>query len=147
MTNLTRFQPARDFLSLRDTMDRLFDDRWVRPLVTWSEEAFVPVEMVERDNEIEVRAPVPGFEAKDIEASVEGDVLTLRGSTKSEKEEEKKDGNYHLSEWSTSSFQRMVRLPASVAADKAVASYKNGILSLKLPKAATEATKRIPIQG
>jgi HSP20 family protein len=88
-------------------------------------------------------AELPGLEAKDVEVSVTGDMLTIKGEKKTEKEE--KDERRHLVERTYGAFSRMVRLPAPVAADKIQATFKNGVLTVTLPKTEEAKPKAIPV--
>jgi HSP20 family protein len=98
--------------------------------------AFSPVvDITENDNDIIVRAEIPGMEQKDLDVNLAGDVLTIKGEKKAEHEE--KGENFHRIERSYGSFSRTFALPCEVQEDKVEASYKNGILSLKLPKSET----------
>ncbi|MDQ4076921.1 MAG: Hsp20/alpha crystallin family protein [Chloroflexota bacterium] len=142
--SLTRWQPLREMGTLRDAMDRLFDETFFQPLSTFSTQATLPVDIIERDNELLVRAVAPGFKPEDIDISVQGDRLTLRGSLQEEHQDE--NGNYHLREYRVQNFQRSVRLPVSVNAEQAQAEHKNGILTIHLPKAEEAATKRITVE-
>jgi len=92
-----------------------------------------------------VRAEVPGLEPKDVELSVEGNILTLRGEKREEMREEKENTFYH--ERSFGSFIRRVELPCYVDSENAEAHLEKGILSLKLPKIAGESCKTIKIQA
>jgi HSP20 family protein len=119
--------------------DRVFDDfmsrRWLRPFGNGFSDlaASMPsVDVIDRDNEVLVRAAVPGYKKEEIEVSVSNSTLTLKGETKSEQKEEK--GDYHRSEISRGSFLRMIELPAEVDDSKAHASMNDGMLELVLPK-------------
>jgi HSP20 family protein len=97
------------------------------------------IDVAEKDKEYEVTAELPGIDEKDVEVKVSNDVLTIKGEKKEEKEEKKKD--YHFSERRFGSFQRSFRVPEGVDTDKIEASFKNGVLTVKLPKS-TEAQKK-----
>ena len=105
----------------------------------------LPIDLIEKDEEFVVRAVVPGFEPKQIDISVQADLLTLSGEVKEEKETNQE--NYHVREFRSGSFQRKVRLPANVDSDKASADYKNGILTIHLPKAQANGVKKIPVKS
>jgi HSP20 family protein len=128
-------------------IDRMFDDffsrRWLRPFTgerSFAElaPAMPSVDVVDRDDEVLVRAAVPGYKKEEIEISVSNSTLTLKGETKSEQKEEK--GDYYRCEISQGSFSRMIALPAEVDESKAKASMKDGMLELTLPK--LEKSKR-----
>jgi len=101
------------------------------------------IDVLDKKDRIVVKAEVPGMDKKDISVSVEGDVLTIKGETKKETEEKKED--YYYSERSYGSFYRNVALPAAVSREKVKASYKDGVLSVTLPKT-EEKTKETRIE-
>ncbi len=143
--DLIQWKPFREVSRLRSEMDRLWDEyfgagrRAFRPM----EEAWLPaVDVSETGDKITVRAEIPGMEAKDIDISMVGDTLVIKGEKKAEKEE--KDENYHMVERSYGSFSRSMKLPATVDPDKVDASYKNGVLTIVLPK--KEEVKPKPIE-
>jgi HSP20 family protein len=133
---------------LRNEMDRLYERffDW-RPLRRFEEAGeWVPsVDVSETEKEIIVKADVPGMEAKDIHVSIDGNVLTLRGERKQEKEE--KGENFHRVERSYGSFSRSIRLPAGVSEEKAKASYKRGTLTITMPKTQKESMKKIEVKS
>lgn len=142
---LMEWKPFREVARLRREMDRLWDEyfgpgrRALRPL----EAEWAPaVDVSETADQVLVRAEVPGMEAKDIDISLSGDILTIKGEKKSEREE--RDENYHLVERSYGSFARSLRLPVSVDPDKIEAAYKQGVLTITCPK--KEEVKAKPIQ-
>ena len=99
------------------------------------------VDVAERENEYEITAELPGMEEKDIELIVSDDVLTIKGERKEEKEEKNKD--YHISERRYGSFQRSFRLPDRVDDNRIDARFKNGLLTVLLPKTAEARSKQI----
>lgn len=142
--SISRWNPLQEIATVRDTMDRFFIDPFFQPMTFNGGKLSVPsLDMMERDNELVVQATVPGYEPEQIDVSVQGDTLTLRGTTNSEREQ--KDENYHLRERQMGSFHRSVRLPASVNADEASAEYHNGVLTLRLPKTEASSVKRIKV--
>lgn len=151
---IQKVTPARA-RSPYEEMDRLFDNffqhGWMRPWrFEWSSfpelttlEGKIPkVDVVDRDNEIVVRAEVPGVEKNDLDVSVSDNALTIKGFTRREEKEE--TGNYYRHEISAGSFSRAVALPADVDGSKAKASFKDGMLELTLPK--VEKPKRHSIK-
>ena len=137
------------FEEMERMMDRFFEGafprgwlrplRWERPLVSELAEVRMPnVDLIERDEEIVLRAEVPGVEKKDIDVSVTGNAVTIKGETKREEKEEK--GEYYRCEISRAAFSRTLALPANVDPDRANASFKDGILEITLPK--VEKAKR-----
>src|SRR3990172_13368691 len=133
MSNLIRWEPAREMMTLREAMDHLFDDAFTRPLSLRDGWSVPAVDMFQTDNEVVVKASIPGFKADDVQISVTGEILTLRGEMK--QEDEKKDKAWHIREQRWGSFERAVPLPTEVIADKAKAEFENGILTIILPKA------------
>jgi HSP20 family protein len=122
------------FTALRREMDRLFDS-FGRD-VGWSAggaAAMTPsIDVSETDTEIRIDADLPGVEEKDVDVAISDNVLTIKGEKRAEKEEKKKD--FHLVERSYGSFSRSFTLPFAVDANKAKATFKNGVLSISLPK-------------
>ena len=146
MSNLTRWEPVREMMTLREAMDRLFDDAFTRPINLrdggWSAPA---VDMYQTDDEVVVKVALPGFKADEVQINVTGDVLSLRGELKREQEE--KDKAWHIREHRWSSFERSVALPTQVQADRANADFENGILTITLPKAEEVKPKTISVKA
>ena len=149
MNNLTRWEPTSEVVTLRDAMDRLFDDAFTRPLSllrnggsTWSS---LPIDMYQTNDDDVVKAAVPGFRPDQVQITVTGDVLTIRGEANDE--EEKKDKAWHIREHRLGSFERSVALPVSVISDKATADFENGVLTITLPKAEEVKPKAITIKA
>jgi HSP20 family protein len=148
MANLVRWDPVRDMMSLREAMDRLFEESFVRPRGVLAPVEGVPtlaLDVFESDDDVTVRASIPGVNPDDIDISVKGDMLTIKGQTSEEREE--KQGNYHLRERRYGAYQRSVNLPAPVNTDKAEAEFKNGVLTLTLPKVEEVKPKSIKIKA
>ena len=147
MSNLIRWEPAREMMTLRDAMDRLFDDAFTRPLRMYDGgQTSVPaVDMYQTDNEVVVKAAIPGVKADDVQINVTGEVLTIKGETR--EKEETKDKAYHIREQRWGMFERTVALPTDVVADKAKAEFENGILTITLPKAEEVKPKTITIKS
>ncbi len=145
MSNLIRWEPARDMMTLREAMDRLFDDAFTRPLSMAGNNWSVPaVDMYQTDNEIVVKAAIPGIKADEVQINITGDVLSLKGEVK--QSEEAKEKAYHIREQLWGSFERTLVLPSNVVADKARADFENGILTITLPKAEEAKPKTITIK-
>ncbi len=147
MSNLTRWEPVTEMMTLREAMDRLFDDAFTRPLGRNGNLGMPSIDMYQTDNEVVVKAALPGWKPEDVEITVNNDVLTLRGEYKQESEEKDKDATYHIREQQRGSFERQVMLPTEVQADKAQADFENGILSITLPKAEYVKPKTINIKA
>jgi HSP20 family protein len=139
-------------MTLREAMDRLFDDAFTRPINLrdggWSAPA---VDMYQTDDEVVVRAALPGFKADDVQINVTGDVLTLRGELKHEEEKtsssQGKERAWHIREHRWGSFERSIALPTEVTADKAVADFEDGVLTITLPKAEEVKPKTITVKA
>ena len=145
MAGIVRREPFRDLVSLRDAMDRLFEESFVRPgegLASY-EAGTTAVDVFETDDAVVVKSILPGVKADDIDVSVSGDVLTIRGESKSE--EEVKEENYIRREIRYGSFSRSVHIPTRVKADQAEAEYTDGILTLTFPKAEEVKPKAIKV--
>ena len=149
MNNLTRWEPVRETMTLRDAMDRLFDDAFTRPFslmrdggANWSSPA---IDMYQTDNEVVVKAAVPGFKADEVQINVTGDVLTIKGESKHE--EEKKDRSWQIREHRWGAFERSITLPTGVTSDRATADFENGILSITLPKSEKVKPKTITVKA
>jgi HSP20 family protein len=147
MANIMRWEPLNDVVSLRDAMDRLFEESFITPRffapLREGVMGTLPLDVVETENDVVVKASVPGLKPEDIEVTVVGDTLTIKGETKAEKKEEK--SNYLLQERRFGSFQRAISLPVAVQSDKAQADFENGVLTLTLPKAEEVKPKQIKV--
>ncbi len=148
MTNLVRWEPFRDLVSLREAMDHLFEESVVRPRAGWPVPVgadALAVDMYETDDAIVVKSAVPGVKADDLDISIVGDTLTIKGETKFE--EEVKEENFIHRERSYGSFCRSLAIPFPVVAGKAEAEFENGVLTLTLPKAEEVKPKAIKVKA
>ena len=145
MSNLTRWEPVREMMTLREAMDRLFDDAFTRPLSSSGGSVVPAIDLYQNDVDVVVKAALPGLKAEDVQISITADVLTLRGEFK--KETERKETTYHIREQGYGSFERAVMLPTDVQSDKAKAEFENGVLTVTLPKAETVKPKTISIKA
>jgi HSP20 family protein len=133
---LVRWNPIRDFSALQNQVNRLFEDA----MGTWPGESngrgntnwVPPADIYENDNNLIVRAELPGVDPKMVDVRVENNVLTIRGERPFEQKVEKE--NYHRLERSYGTFSRSFTLPATIDSDKIRAEYRDGILNLTLPK-------------
>jgi HSP20 family protein len=143
------YSPLRDFMTLRDTMDRMFEDRWVSPgnWLTWSSVGtnYLPVDIYETADEIVVRAVVPGVSADGIDIQFQGGVLTLRATT--EETAIPEGSSWLVHEVTPGEFIRQVTLPRAVEADNAQTTFENGVLTLTLPKTADAKPKQIRVKA
>lgn len=140
---IRRWEPFAELASLREAMDRLFEETWPRPF-EMLRPGGLAVDMYETDKDIVVKANVPGVRPEDIDVSVVGDTLTIRGERKEEQRVER--ANYFYQERRFGTFSRTLTLPAPVQTDKADARFENGVLTLTLPKAEGAKAKKIEIK-
>lgn len=145
MSNLIRWEPAREMMTLRDAMDRLFDDAFTRPLSLRDGWSVPAIDMYQTDDEIVVKASLPGFKADEVQINITGEMLSLKGEMK--REEEKKEKAWHIREQRWGSFERSVALPTDVVADKAKADFESGVLTITLPKAEEVKPKTITVKA
>ncbi|MEJ5285340.1 MAG: Hsp20/alpha crystallin family protein [Brevinematia bacterium] len=133
--------------SFRDTFSEFvksfFDDDFFSTELVRSD--FEPrVDVYEKNNQIVVKADIPGIDEKDLSVELEGNVLTISG--KKEEEKEVKEKNYHRIERSYGSFCRSITLPDGIEADKINAEYKKGVLTINIPKSKAAETKKIEVK-
>lgn len=138
----------RELMTLQDRMNRLFEDSIPRTPATREDNLFAgswapAVDIYETENEIVLKADLPDIDPKDVDIRVEDNILYLKGERKFEKET--KEENFHRIERNYGSFARSFSLPHTVAADKIVASYKDGVLHVKMPKREETKPKQIKI--
>jgi len=127
---------------MEDLMNRFFGGNIMAP---GPEGDWVPsINIADSDGDVRVEAELPGMRPEDIDVNVSGDLLTLKGERKEEREEAEEGYTYR--EIRQGSFQRAVRLPAEVQADKADARFENGVLTVRLPKAEEAKAKQIEIK-
>lgn len=147
---LVRFLPGRnrDLSTFRTEMDHLFDSFFSgRPFYSGAEATDLlspPVDVEETAEGFVFRADLPGMSEKDVKVSLVGDTLTLRGERK--RETEKKSGNVHRTERVFGAFERTFTLPAPVRGDQVKASYRNGVLEVRVPKAEEARVREIEVQ-
>ena len=146
MDNITRWTPARDYLTLREAMNRLFEDSFVGSGTDRNghqAELRLPIEAYANDHEIVVRTPVPGLKPDDVVITVEGETLNIRGEFPAPPE----SANYIYAERPWGKFSRTLQLNVPIQADKAEATFDNGLLTLRLPKADAVRPKVIRVKN
>jgi HSP20 family protein len=163
----TRPMPRDPFQAMRREMDRMFDRFFgggfsmpsarrmfeMEPLWRGGEEGFSfsapAIDFAEDENAYHLTAELPGLSEKDINLSLSDDMLTISGEKREERQEQDKDKNYHHSERRFGSFRRVIQLPQHIDRDKIEANYKNGVLSVALPKShdARQRQKKIEIKA
>ena len=140
---IIKYSPFMDFetfpglKAFEDTMSRLFAEPSARPWVP-------PVDISENENELVVKADVPDVKFEDIHVNLENDTLTLKGERKFEKASD--TGGYHRIERSYGSFERTFTVPNTVDAEHVKADYKNGVLTVTLPKKETAKPRKINVE-
>lgn len=146
---LQRWDP---FLELRRIHNRLYRSRLgIRPGIApasgsavrseWS----IPLDIVQEDDKYVVRASLPGIVPENIEVSVDHGVLTIKGRTEADAEEQGEDGAYMVRERRSGAFIRSLRLPETVDADQAKPNFDNGVLTITLPKVESKKAKHLTI--
>ncbi len=145
MSNLIRWEPMREMMTLREAMDRLFDDAFTRPVGLSGVSAMPAIDMYQTGDEVVVKATLPGLKAEDVHITVTGETLTLRGEYKQENEQ--KETTYHIREQHSGSFERSLLLPTDVKSDKAKADFEDGILTITMPIAEEVKPKSITIKA
>ncbi len=145
MFEIAPWRPFRELGNLRREMDRLWEDFFGGKDMFPAETAWMPAVDISEDKEaITVKAEIPGMDPKDIDISLSGDMLVIKGEKKQERD--KKDENYHRIETRYGAFSRALRLPVPVNADKIEATYEKGILKVVLPKKEEVKPKQIEIK-
>ena len=145
---IERWQPFSELMSLRQAMDRLFEDSYVRPtrLLPITAEITAPaLDVYETNDEVVVKATLPEVKPGDVEIEITGDTLTIKGESKAEKEVKKED--YLYQERRYGAFSRSIVLPSGIKTDKAEATMEDGVLTLNIPKAEEVKSKAIKVKA
>lgn len=145
MNLIRRTSPFDEFFTLHRAMDRLFDDSYMLPRAwrtafTGAEPA---LDITTTDDELVVKASLPGWQPEDVDITLTGTTLTISGETKEEARRE--EGSWILNEIRRGSFSRTIELPEGLVGDRAEATYEHGILTLRIPKAEEIKPKQIRI--
>ncbi len=147
---LTRWNPFTELISMREAMDRLFNESFVRPGSLFGSATgigSIPFDVYETGDDVVVRAAIPGADPSGIDLTVNQGLLTIKGARSLYSGDQEKQYTWHVRGLSEGNFQFSVSLPTAVDADAAQASYDAGILTVTLPKAEAVKAKRIAIQG
>jgi len=143
---INRWEPFREMVSLKDAVDRLFQDSFLHPdsgfLAGGANQ--LPLDVSEGEDKYEVRASIPGMNPDDLEITIQGDTLTIHGEYKSE---DREGHRWVMRESRTGSFERRITFPTSVKVDQSEAHCENGMLVLTLPKADEARPRRITVGG
>ena len=141
-----RWDPTTDLVTMQQAMDRYFDESWAGRRAGWREGsrmAALPLDVYSTANELVIKASVSGVEPGDVEITIEGDRLTIKGETSAPLE----NVEYHIQERSSGPFGRTLTLNVPVEPDSAEASFQNGELTLIIPKAEEVRPKVIKVKG
>jgi HSP20 family protein len=143
---LSTLKPYRSSGSIRNEIDNLLHEFFGGPIHTGplAGEWIPPADISETEERVFIKSELPGIEEKDIELSLCGNMLTLRGEKKHEKEEE--DENHYLGDRYYGSFRRTFQLPADIDQDKAEATFEKGVLKISVPKMEESKSKKIEIK-
>jgi HSP20 family protein len=145
---IERWDPFREAVSLRDAMNSLFQDSFVRPTGGAGGGgglASLPLDVSENDNEFVIKGSLPGVKPEEVQITILGDTVTIQGETRAE--QEKKGERWHVRERRFGSFQRSLSLGTAVNADKAQAQFEHGVLTLTLPKSEAAKPRQIKVGG
>jgi len=144
---MQRWEPMKEMMSLRNAVDRLFEDSFVLPPGAWFSNGgnLMPLDISQTDNEVVVKAVMPGFKPDEVDIQITGDTLSIKGEHKEEKEE--KNAQYLRKEIGYENFARAITLPIEIKSDQAEATFENGILTLTLPKAEEVKPKQIKVKA
>ncbi|MFZ5916231.1 MAG: Hsp20/alpha crystallin family protein [Chloroflexota bacterium] len=143
MRSVIRWSPARDLVSLREAMDRLVEESFVRPSWVGERTNRLPVDVYSTPEEVVILASVPGVSPDDVDISIEGDNLHIKVTYK----EALENVEYIFQERTTGTFERTLTLNVPVQAEKAEAIFENGLLTLTIPKAEEIKPKVIKVQA
>lgn len=146
---MQRWDPFGEMLTLRNAMDRLFEDAWVHPSRLTGQGGqqggmHVPLDVYEQGDTMIIKASMPGVKPEDVNITCEGNTITIEGESRSEQQDQ---GQVHHQERRYGRFMRTVTLPTRVNADQANAQFEHGVLTLTLPKEESARAKRIPVGG
>jgi HSP20 family protein len=148
--SITRWDPWGDIVSLREAMNNLLEESFVRPSQGTTGPGMassLALDVKETPDSFIVTASVPGVPPSDIDISVLGETLRIRGSRKEEVEETGEGNRWLLRERRFGAFERTVSLPTAVESESATADFQDGVLTITLPKAEVAKPRSIPVKG
>ncbi len=145
--SITRWEPFRDLISLREAMDGLFEEGWVWPRPGWRLplQESLAIDIYETPDNVVVKTAVPGVKPEDIDITITGNTLTIAGETKAEEKVEEE--NYVRRERRYGRFSRSITLPSGAQGEKAEATFEHGLLTLSIPKAEEAKAKVIKVKS
>lgn len=144
--SISRWEPLGDMMSLRDAMDRLFEDsfvRSVRPGRAGERAHSLPIDAYATEDDLVLMASIPGVDPNDVQITIEGDMLTIKGEVKPPLE----NVSYLLQERRFGPFYRQLQINVPMQADKAEASFDKGVLTLTIPKAEEVKPRQIKVKA
>jgi HSP20 family protein len=145
MNSITRWDPFRNLSSLQEQVNRLFDSTFQGPSENSALTSWAPaVDIYETENELVLKADLPDINEKDLDVRVENNMLTIRGERKFE--QKVKEENFLRVERAYGSFTRSFSLPNTVSTEAIKAEYKNGTLTVEMPKRAESKPKQVKVQ-
>ena len=146
--NLVRWEPFPELMSLRQAMDRMLEDSFIHPSRVpgiSGQATAIPIDMYQTPNEVMIKATLPGIKPDDVDITITGDTLSIKGETKVEEEIKREDYIYHERRYG--SFNRTLALPGGLQTDKVAADFEDGILTLTIPKAEEVKPRQIKIKA
>ena len=146
MVNLVRWEPFREMMSLRQAMDRLFEDSFVRfPHLSGDGVREFPIDVYQTKKDLVVKAALPGVKPEEVDITITDDAVTIKGEHA--EEQETKEDDYLYRERYYGAFSRSVAIPVKVKGEKAEATFEEGVLTLTLPKAEEIKPRQIKIKA
>ena len=145
MVRVTRWDPLRDMITMRQAVDRMLDETFARGSETRGTGAWLlPMDAYITEEAIVIRADVPGIKPEEIEITLEGDTLAIRGEIRREDDSQRK---YVLLERPTGKFERTLNINTPIDHERVEASFKDGVLTLILPKADAIKPRQIAVKS
>lgn len=145
MNDITRWNPFREMMDLRDAVDRMMERSFSSSPYKLNMEWGLPLDVAETEDDFVVKASLPGMNPNDLDITYNDRTLTIKGEIKGD--EETKNSKYHLRERWSGSFSRSITLPSRIDSDHISAKYVDGILTLHLPKTEEMKPKRIQVKA
>ena len=146
--NMIRWEPIREMTSMEEAVDHLLGEHFFHPsrfVSLWGETATVLLDVFQTEDAVVVKASLPGIRPEDVDVTISGDTLTIKGETKTE--DNVKSEDYYHQERRYGTFFRSVVLPAGLQSDKADAQFENGVLTLTIPKAPEAKPRQIRVKA
>lgn len=145
--SVTRWEPFSGITPLREAMDRLFEQSFLRPSLMPAllrGARLLPIDMYQTEADVVIKAEVPGMRPEDIDIKVMGDTVIISGERRAEREVKEED--YLMHETSIGRFHREILSPVPVKPDQAQATFENGVLTISLPKAEAAKARQVKVQ-